>query len=77
MYDFLADQGAVEVVAVAADPRDPVSMREIGAVGAGDPDGAADDPAVAVIQFRAVGLAGAVVLDRIEDGPAAVTAGCP
>jgi hypothetical protein len=52
VHDFLADQGAVEVVAIAADPRDPGDMREVQAAGVGDPDGAADDPAVAVVQFR-------------------------
>jgi hypothetical protein len=41
--DFLADQGAVEVVAVAA-----------------------DDPAVAVVRFRVVRLARAVMLDGAE-----------
>jgi hypothetical protein len=66
VHDFLADQGAV--VAVAADPRDPGDMREVQAAGIGDPYGAADDPAVAVVQFRVVRLAGAVVLDGVEDG---------
>jgi hypothetical protein len=68
VHDFLADQGAVGVVAVAADPGDPGDVREVQACGIGDPDGAADDPAVAVVQFGVVGLAGAAVLDGVEDG---------
>ena len=68
MHDFLADQGAVEVVAVAADPGDAGDVREVQAAGIGGPDGAADDPAVAVVQFRVVRLAGAVVLEGAEDG---------
>jgi hypothetical protein len=65
--DFLADQGAVEVVAVAADPRDALDVREVDVPGVGDPQGAADDPAVAVVQFRVVRLARAVMLDGVED----------
>ena len=48
VHDFLVDQGAVDVVAVAADPGDPGGVRDVQACGIGDPDGAADDPAVAV-----------------------------
>ncbi len=68
VHDFLADQGAVEVVAVAADPCHLGRVREVQVPGAGDPDGAADDPAVAVVQFRVVRVAGAAVLDGVEDG---------
>jgi hypothetical protein len=47
---------------------DPGDVREVQACGIGDPDGAADDLAVAVVQFGVVGLAGAAVLDGVEDG---------
>ena len=37
--------------------------------GAGDPEGAADDPAVAAVQLRVVRVAGPQsALDRVEDG---------
>jgi hypothetical protein len=68
VHDFLADQGAVDVVAVAADPGDPGDVREVDALGAGDPEGAPGDPAVAVVQLGVVGLARAVLLDGAEDG---------
>ena len=68
VHDFLADQRAAGVVAVAADPRDLPGVREIDAVpGTCGPEGAADDPAVAAVQFRVIGVAGAVPLDGVED----------
>ena len=36
-------------------------------VGAGDPDGAADGPAVAPVQLCVIGLPGAAGLDGVED----------
>jgi hypothetical protein len=48
--DFPVDQPAVGVVAVAADPGDPADVREAGPRGIGDPDGAADCPAVGAVQ---------------------------
>lgn len=69
MHDFLADLGAVGVVAVAADPDDLPDVRELDVLRVGDPDRAADDPAVALVEFGVVGVAGAVFLDRVEDGP--------
>ena len=77
VHDFLADQRAAGVVAVAADPRDLPDVREIDAVpGTCGPEGAADDPAVTAVQFRVIGVAGAVPLDGVEDR-AGVSAGCP
>jgi hypothetical protein len=35
--DLLADEGAGDVVAVAADPRDPGDLREVQVAGVGDP----------------------------------------
>ena len=68
VHDLLADQGAAGVVAVAADPRDLPDVREIDAVpGTCGPEGAADDPAVTAVQFRVIGVAGAVPLDGAED----------
>ena len=67
--DFLAGQLAVGVVSVAADPGDARGAGEVQVPGVGDPDGAADDPAVAAVQFRVVGLAGAFLLEGVEDGP--------
>jgi hypothetical protein len=49
--DVLADQGAVAVVAVPADPGGPGGVREVQACGIGDPQGAADDAAVAAVQL--------------------------
>jgi hypothetical protein len=57
--NFLVGQGAIDVVAVAADPGDPGDVREVQALGTGAPEGEADDPAVAVVQFRVIWLAGA------------------
>jgi hypothetical protein len=68
VHDFLADQRAAGVVAVAADPRDLPDVREIDAVpGTCGPEGAADDPAVTAVQFRVIGVAGPVPLDGVED----------
>ena len=69
MHDFLADQRAVGVVAVTADPSNPADVREVDVPGAGDPDGAADDQAVAAVQFRVVRLTRALFLDGVEDCP--------
>jgi hypothetical protein len=69
VHDFLAGQGAVGVVVVPADPGYLAGVRKAGALGIGDPDGAADDPPVAAIQLRVVGVAGKVPLDGVEDGP--------
>jgi hypothetical protein len=71
--DFLADPGAVSAVTVAADPGDLPDVREVDVLCVGDPDRAADDPAVAlvefaVVEFAVVGVAGAAVLDGVEDG---------
>jgi hypothetical protein len=68
VHDFLADQRAGDVVAVAADPRGAGGVREVQVPGIGDPDGAADDPAVPVVHFSVVRLARAVVLDGVVDG---------
>jgi hypothetical protein len=59
MNDLLADQRAAGVEAVAADPCDLPDVREVDVLRAGDPEGAADDPAVALVQFRVIGVAGA------------------
>jgi hypothetical protein len=66
--DFLADPGAVGGVTVAADPGDLPDVREVDVLCVGDPDRAADDPAVALVEFAVVGVAGAAVLDGVEDG---------
>jgi hypothetical protein len=67
--DFLAYQLAVCVVAVAADPGDARGLREVGASGVGDPDGAADGAAVGAVQVRVVGCAAlAAGLDGVEAG---------
>ena len=50
--DFLADEGAGDVVAVAADPRDAGDLREVQVAGVGDPQGPLDDAAVAVVESR-------------------------
>lgn len=75
--DLLADQGPAGVVAVAADPRDLPDVREIDAVSAGDPEGPADDPAVAVIQFGVVRVAGGRRAGWRRRWPSAATDGCP
>src|SRR6185437_14052316 len=67
VHDLLAGQRAVGVVAVAADSRDLPDVREVDVLRAGDPDGAADDPSVALVQFAVIGVAGAVPLDGTED----------
>jgi hypothetical protein len=64
MDGFPADQRAVAVVAVAADPRGLAGVREIDAWGIHHPQGAADHPAVALAQLREVGIAGPVLPDR-------------
>jgi hypothetical protein len=69
MDDFFADRLAVAVVAVAADPGDAGDVGKVQVAGVGDPDGAADDAAVAAVQFCVVRLAGAFLLDGVEDGP--------
>jgi hypothetical protein len=66
---FLADQRAVGVVAVAADPGDPADVREVDAPRVGAPEGAADDPAVGTVQLRVVRLERALFLDGVEGGP--------
>jgi hypothetical protein len=66
--DFLADEGAGDVVAVAADPRDPGGLREVQAAGAGDPQGPLNDTAVAVVEFDVVRGFPARGLDQVEDG---------
>ena len=68
VHDLLGDQRAGEVVAVAADPRDLGGVREVDLVGVGGPDGALDDPAVAVVQLDVVRLARSVMLDGVVDG---------
>ena len=67
--DFLAGQLAVCVVAVATDPGDPADVREVDPGGVGDPQGAADGPAVGEVQLRPVRLAGPVRLDGVEGRP--------
>jgi hypothetical protein len=68
VHDFLADQGAVRVVAVAADAGGLGGVREVQAAGAGDPDGGLDDAAVAVVQLDVVRGVLARGLDQVEDG---------
>ena len=53
--DLLADEAAVAVVSVAADPGNARDLREVDASGAGDPDGAADGAAMGAVQLRVVG----------------------
>jgi hypothetical protein len=65
--DLLADEGAAEVVAVAADPCDPGDLREVQVAGAGDPQGPLDDAAVAVAGLDVVGGFPARGLDQVED----------
>ena len=67
--DLLADEGAAEAVAVAADPRDPGDLREVQVAGIGDPQGPLDDAAVAVVEFHVVRGFPARGLDQVEDGP--------
>src|ERR1022692_2581193 len=66
--DLLADEGAAEVVAVAADPRDPGDLREVQVSGVGDPQGPLDDAAVAVVELDVVRGFPARGLDKVEDG---------
>src|SRR6266704_2104323 len=66
--DFLADEGAGDVEAVAADPRDPGDLREVQVAGTGDPQGPLDDAAVAVVELDVVGGFRARGLDQVEDG---------
>jgi hypothetical protein len=66
--DFLADEGAGDVVAVAADPRDAGDLREVQVPGVGDPQGPLDDAAVAVVDLDVVRGSPARVLDKVEDG---------
>ena len=66
--DFLADGGAGDVVAVAADPRDPGDLREVQVPGIGDPQGPLDDAAVAVVELDVVRGFPARGLDQVEDG---------
>jgi hypothetical protein len=67
--DFLVEELAVAVKAIAADAGDLGGVREAQAGrGAGDPGRAAHDAAVAVVEFPVAGLAGAAGLDRVEDG---------
>jgi hypothetical protein len=68
MHDLFGDGGTGDVVAVAADARGLAGVREIDVAGVGDPQGALDDPAVAVVQFYVVRLAGAVRGDLAGDG---------
>ena len=68
MDDLLADQGAGDVVAVAADPRDLGCVREVQVTGFGDPDGPLDDAAVAVVELHVAGGVLARGLDLVEDG---------
>jgi hypothetical protein len=70
VHDFLAEELAVAVVAVAADPGDAYDLREVDSGGVGDPDRAADDAAVGPVRLRAVGgTARAAGLDGVEGGP--------
>ena len=66
--DFLADEGAGDVVAVAADPRDAGDLREVQVAGVGDPQGPLDDAAVAVVDLDVVRGFPARGLDQVEDG---------
>jgi hypothetical protein len=69
VHDLLADQGAVAVVAVAADPCDARDLREAGPGCVGDPDGAADGAAVGAAGFCPAGCAAcAAGLDGVEAG---------
>jgi hypothetical protein len=64
VHDLLADQGAGDVVTVAAYPR-LGGVRKADAISAGEPDGPLDDAAVTVVQFNVVGLVRACGLDRV------------
>ena len=66
--DFLAEQVAGDVVAVAADPRDAGDLREVQVAGVGDPQGPLDDAAVAVAGLDVVRGFVARGLDQVEDG---------
>jgi hypothetical protein len=67
VHDLLADQCAAGVVAVTADPGGLPDVGEADVPRTGNPDRAADDPAVAAVQFRVIGVARAGRLDGIED----------
>ena len=77
VHDFLGDGGAVQVVGVAADAHDLGGVREIDAVCAGDPDGAPDDPPVAVVHDGVVRVSAAFCADLAVDGVLESRAGCP
>jgi hypothetical protein len=66
--DLLADEGAAEVVAVAADPSDTGDLREVENAGVGDPQGPLDDAAVAVVELDVVRVFLARGPDQVEDG---------
>jgi hypothetical protein len=67
--DFLTDEGAGDVVAVAADPRDAGDLREVQAAGVSDPQGPLDDVAVAIVDIDVVRGFPACGLNQVEDGP--------
>ena len=68
MNDLLRQQAAVAVEGVAADAHDLGGVREINAVGAGGPDGAADYAAVAAIDGDVTGPGAAIRADLVRDG---------
>jgi hypothetical protein len=68
VHDFLGDGGSAGVVGVAADPQHLGGVRELDSAGAGDPDGAPDDPPVAVIHAGIVRRGAAVCADLVVDG---------
>jgi hypothetical protein len=57
-----------EVVDIAANPGDLRGVGEVDAVGVGDPEGAFDDPAVALLDGDVVRVRPAGGLDLVEDG---------
>ena len=65
------------VVAVAADPDDLGGVREVDAVGVGDPQGPLDDPAVAVIGRDVIRSGAAAGAGPRRRRRAAGLAGCP
>ena len=66
--DLLGRGLAVQVEGIAANAHDLGGVREIDAVGAGDPDGAADDPAVAAVGGSVVRCSAAARADLVIDG---------
>ena len=66
--DLLGRDVAVQGEGIAANAHDLGGVREIDAVGASDPDGAADDPAVAAVGGSAVRGSAAARADLVIDG---------